>query len=216
MHSPPLGNFVGRRIGDWIHLLERDTQQFGIQVSDEQIQTVSLYKFKQFVKKKASKLMIQYLLGLQQKHSKSKYIDVEDLGMSPYLLDSRFNQVEREMLFQLRSRTISTKENFPNAYLNNDMLCQLCKLFPCTQFHILQCSSLVTSIIVDKSDQYHCGQKCETRRKRCVWNSWPATPLCQNLHEVLGPQRRNTGQYKETENVDQSVKLLTPNAPVIR
>ena len=137
--------------GDWIHLLDRDKQQFGIHVSDEHIQTVSLYKFKQFVKKKASELMIRYLLGLQQKHSKSKYIDVEDLEMSPYLLDSRFNKVEREMLFKLRSRTISTKENFPNAYLNNDMLCQLCKLFPCTQFHVLQCSSLVTSLIVDKS-----------------------------------------------------------------
>ena len=31
------------------------------------------------------------------------------------------------------------------------MLCQLCKLFPCTQYHILQCPSLVTSLIVDKS-----------------------------------------------------------------
>ena len=50
-----------------------------------------------------------------------------------------------------RSRTIQTKENFQNAYLNNDMLCELCKLFPCTQFHPLQCPSLMTRIMVDKN-----------------------------------------------------------------
>jgi hypothetical protein len=31
------------------------------------------------------------------------------------------------------------------------MLCQLCKLFPYTQVHIFQCSSLVTSLIVEES-----------------------------------------------------------------
>jgi hypothetical protein len=103
--------------GDWIHLLERDKQQFGIHMPVEHILTVSLYKLNKIVKKKASELMIQYLLGLQQKHSKSKYID-----------DYRFNKGEREMLFQLSSRTISTKEIFSNAYLNNNMLCQHCKL----------------------------------------------------------------------------------------
>ena len=31
------------------------------------------------------------------------------------------------------------------------MLCELCQLFPCTQFHPLQCPKLVTNIIVDKN-----------------------------------------------------------------
>ena len=93
--------------------------------------------------------MIEYVLSLQQKHSKSKDLDVEDLEMSPYLCDPRFNK--KEILFELRSRTIQTKENFQNAYLNNDMLCELCKLFPCTQFHPLQCPSLMTRIMVDKN-----------------------------------------------------------------
>ena len=41
------------------------------------------------------------------------------------------------------------KENFKNAYINNNMLCDLCKLFPCTQAHPLQCPMLKTRIIVD-------------------------------------------------------------------
>ena len=71
--------------------------------------------------------------------------------MSPYLCDPRFKKKEREILFKLRSRTIQTKENFQNAYLNNNMLCELCKLFPCTQFHPLQCPSLMTRIMVDEN-----------------------------------------------------------------
>ena len=137
--------------GDWIQLLETDKKQFGILLTDADIQSVSLYKFKQFIKKKAKELMIEYLSSLQQKHSKSKDLDVEDLEMSPYLCDPRFNKTEREILFKLRSRTIQTKENFQNAYLNNDMLCELCKLFPCTQFHPLQCPSLMARIMVDKN-----------------------------------------------------------------
>ena len=58
---------------------------------------------------------------------------------------------ERELLFQLRAKTIDVKENFRNAYLNNDMLCDLCRLFPCTQSHPLQCPKLKTRIIVDKN-----------------------------------------------------------------
>ena len=75
---------------------------------------------------------------------------MRDMRISPYLQDSRFSRCERDLLFKLRSKTIWVKENFKNAYLNNDMLCDLCKLFPCTQSHPLQCPQLMTSMIVDK------------------------------------------------------------------
>ena len=52
-------------------------------------------------------------------------------------------------MFRLRSKTIWVKENFANAYLHNNMLCDLCKLFPCTQSHILHCPKLTTTIVVD-------------------------------------------------------------------
>ena len=42
------------------------------------------------------------------------------------------------------------KQNFPNAYVNNDMLCDLCNLFPCTQEHHLQCPVFAGSLVVDK------------------------------------------------------------------
>ena len=75
---------------------------------------------------------------------------MRDMRISPYLQDSRFSKSERELLFKLRSKTIWVKDNFRNAYLDNDMLCDLCKLFPCTQSHPLQCPQLTTTMIVDK------------------------------------------------------------------
>ena len=59
------------------------------------------------------------------------------------------NKSERELLFKLRSRTVLVKDNFKNAYLNNDMLCELCNLCTCTQSHPLQCPRINSRIIVD-------------------------------------------------------------------
>ena len=90
---------------------------------------------------------------------------MSDIRISPYLVDSRFSKDERELLFQLGAKTVSVKENFKNAFLNNNMLwasyfknaflnnnmfCDLYKLFSCTQSHPRQCPLLKTRIIVDK------------------------------------------------------------------
>ena len=73
------------------------------------------------------------------------------MSISPYLSDTRFSKNERELLFKLRSKTIQVKDNFKNAYQNNDLLCDLCKLFPCTQSHPMQCPQLNLSLVVDKT-----------------------------------------------------------------
>ena len=75
---------------------------------------------------------------------------MSDMSISEYLVDSKFSKDERELLFQLRAKTVLVKENFQNAFFNNNMLCDLCKLFPCTQSHPLQCPKLLTKIIVDQ------------------------------------------------------------------
>ena len=98
------------------------------------------------MKKKAKEVKIKFL-----ENSTSQKLDVKDTNPSLYLLDDRFSKDERELLFRLRSRTVLVKGNFPNAYMNNDMLCELCKLFSCTQEHPLQCPELQASLVVDKS-----------------------------------------------------------------
>ena len=103
------------------------------------------------MKKKSKEQTIEYLEKLNAKNSKSENLIVDDLSISPYLKDQRISKEERELLFKLRSRTVAVKVNFKNAYFNNVMLCQLCKIFRCTQAHPNQCPKLKTKLIVDKS-----------------------------------------------------------------
>ena len=117
-------------------------------MNDEEIAVVPKQKMKNYVKQKSKELTCEYLECLQRKNSKSEKFDFGVLETSEYLLDSRFSKEERELLFQLKSKTLPVKENFKNAYLNNDMLCDICKLFPCTQSHPLQCPRLMIKIIV--------------------------------------------------------------------
>ena len=102
-------------------------------------------------------------------------LDMRDMRISPYLQDSRFSKSERELLFKLRSKTIWVKDNFRNAYLDNDMLCYLCKLFPCTQSHPLQCPQLTTTMIVDKklniNDKFIYGD-VEQQGGDVNWTEW--------------------------------------------
>ena len=101
------------------------------------------------MKQKSVEKNVQCLENLKKTNSKSHNLDVTDINIPPYLIDERFSKSERELLFRLRSQTIQVKEIFSNAYFNNDMLCDLCKLFPCTQSHILQCPELTPMFMVD-------------------------------------------------------------------
>ena len=137
--------------GDWIKMLEKDKELFQINLTDDEVETILKNRFKSFVKRKSEDLTIGFLSKLQRKNSKSKGLEVSELSVSPYLLDSRFTKENRELLFKLRSKTVWVKENFRKAYLNNNMLCELCLLFPCTQSHPLQCPQLNTKMVVDQS-----------------------------------------------------------------
>ena len=127
--------------GDWVKMLEGDNKLFKIKLSDDEMEAISKYKIQNYLKKRVREVTLEYVEGLKQKHSKTQNFDTSRLSTSPYLNDSRFTKTERELLFKLRSRTIQVKYNFQNANLQN-MLCELCNLFTCTQEHVLTCPVL--------------------------------------------------------------------------
>ena len=120
-------------------------------LSDKDVASLSKQKFRNYLLKKATQLTVKYLKKLKGEKSKSIHLDVSDTTICTYLIDGRFSREERELLFWLRSRTINVKSNFPNAFLNNNMLCEICKIFPCTQSHLLQCPALTSKLIVDST-----------------------------------------------------------------
>ena len=88
--------------GDWINMLESDKTQFKIKLSDKEVDSISKQKFKKYVQHKAVELTSEFLEEMKKKNSKSKQLDVWDMKISSYLVDSRFNKEERELLFKLK------------------------------------------------------------------------------------------------------------------
>ena len=88
--------------------------------------------------------MLKNLSELKKKHSKSKYLSCAELKPADYILDSRFNTKEKQLLFRLRSKTLDVKENFRG--MNKNPWCLSCGLFPETQSHLLQCPQLVVCL----------------------------------------------------------------------
>ena len=122
--------------GDWVKLLDSDKEMFDINFSDEELLSLSQDKLKDHVKKRAVQLTLVYIEGLKEKHSKTQKYDTSTLSTSEYLTDDRFVKSELDLLFKLRSRTIQVKQNFTHANLSN-MICEMCKLFTCTQEHVI-------------------------------------------------------------------------------
>ena len=135
---------VSNSVGDWVRLVDADKTELGITLSDIQIQGVSKNVFQNFVKKKVKVNMSKKLSELKKKHSKSEFLSCAELKPADYILDSRFNTKEKQLLFKLRSKTLDVKENFKGLY--NNPWCISCGLFPETQSHLLQCPQLVVGL----------------------------------------------------------------------
>ena len=130
--------------GDWVRLVQADKQELEIDLTDEEIQGVSKFTFKSYVKKKVTINHLKYLESLKKKHSKAEHLNCSELKQADYLHDQNFSTHEKRLLFKLRSKTIDVKQNFPG--LNKDMWCTSCGLFPENQSHLLQCPALVVHL----------------------------------------------------------------------
>ena len=84
------------------------------------------------------------LNGFKKIHSKSKYLEYNEVKPAKYIVDSRFTTKQKQLLFRLRSKTLDVKHNFKHQHTN--LWCISCGLFTETQSHLLQCPALVTNL----------------------------------------------------------------------
>ena len=96
------------------------------------------------MKGKIETLALLELNELKMKHSKSENIESTKLRTASYLVYQRLTKYEQQLLFRLRTKTLDVKMNFDR--LHADIYCSLCKLFPETQSHILQCPDVVPNM----------------------------------------------------------------------
>ena len=130
---------------DWILEIYENLEFCDINLNEEEIRKMSKYTFKKLVNKQIKLKAEEYLASIQDGHSKTK--DLGTYQFQPYLTSKNMSTKEKQLLFQLRTRTTPTRANYKNKY-KFDLSCPLCKdkTTEQTDAHLLNCSAITKLI----------------------------------------------------------------------
>ena len=123
--------------GDWIHQIKKDLADLKLELSEEEISSMSNYKFKRMIRHSNENLAISQIES--QKKQKTARLRFESFAPQEYMLSKNLSISEVQNLFKLRNSMIDVKDNFKSSYTDN-MWCRLCMLFSETQIHLINCS----------------------------------------------------------------------------
>lgn len=126
---------------DWINTLRDDLNQCGILQSESEIKQMKKGKFKKLVKDKIRQLSNEYLVSLQESHSKSRKIRITE-NIKHYLISNEISLEEKRLLFQVRSRMCDVKTNYKTKYSHN-MRCRLCDQQEESELHLMMCDEII-------------------------------------------------------------------------
>ena len=104
---------------------------------------MSKMKFKSLLTSKIYEVACEYLLSLKNKHSKSAGLSYNN-KIQDYLVTSKLTTEEKQLLFQLRTRSFDCKANFKNKY-KHQLACSICSMED-DQMHLLNCKHTTTDI----------------------------------------------------------------------
>ena len=125
---------------DFGNQIKEDLKSLEIELSFEEIKSLSFYSIKKFVKDKILKCSLKYLNGEKDKQDKIKHLYFSELKLQDFLGS---DNVERpnlsKLIHNLIAQTIDIKENNPWNYMDN--LC-ICEENSEKQSHIFSCESL--------------------------------------------------------------------------
>ena len=103
--------------GDWTEQVEKDLQDLNMNLSMNEIKSLSEECFRTKVKNAILKAAFEWLTSEKLKRSKVMNISYEKLQMQEYLLSTEMETREKKLLFQLRTRMVDLKVNFKNGML---------------------------------------------------------------------------------------------------
>ena len=116
---------------DWIKLVEEDKQIYNIQLSDEQIRSMSKNKFKCIVFKSVNEFAFSSLLDKARKQSKCtdivRHLNADDISIQKYLTSDLLLREEQQLLFTFTVK-ILTGSSLGLPFLpRTRWFCQECK-----------------------------------------------------------------------------------------
>ena len=105
--------------GDWIKLLEKDFLFIECEMDEETIAATPKETYKKNIKNMINKSAFKYFMQIKETHSKLDQLEYTELKIQPYLKSLAINNKEKELLFNIRSKSHHSKDNFRKLYRNN-------------------------------------------------------------------------------------------------
>ena len=104
--------------GDWCLTVQDDLETLEINLTEEEIQTISEYSFKKLVNTQIKKETFLYLTKLKESHSKVLHIQYQKHEIQDYLHSSSIAPDLAKFIFLARSRMIAVGHNFKEGRIN--------------------------------------------------------------------------------------------------
>ena len=174
--------------------------------TEDEISKRKKEKFKTIIKSKARAAALTYLNTLKQTHSKLNGIIYDKHEVEAYLTSPLFNNESRNLLFRLRTRTVSgIRNDFRGVY--PDTNCPLGCLEIDTLSNILKCKVLLTQhtsseISTNNEVQYEDVFSQSIKKQKQATELY--RQLLQTRNEILSQPVLNTGPM-HSSNALQSV-----------
>ena len=135
--------------GDWTKQVQKDLQDIDMNLSMNDIKSLSEDCLRTKVKNAISKAAFKWLTSEKLKKTKVMNISYEKFGIQEYLVSPEMETREKKLLFQMRTRMVDLKANYKNGHA--DISCPLCGTSEDNQKHVLECSTLLknTAFVTD-------------------------------------------------------------------
>ena len=132
--------------GDWYQLIKEDFEFINCDINEEEIASTpkSIYKTK--IKNLVNKAAFNYFLNIKETHSKLDETLYTQFELQPYLTTSLLTQSEKELLYLLRSKCHSSKNNFRKLHKNNTQCQFQCGTAEDQRHTFFKCKHLVNKI----------------------------------------------------------------------
>ena len=105
--------------GDWFELIKKDFAYIGEDIDEERIKSKTKQEYKKEIHEKVKNAAFRELMKLKETHSKLDDVNYTDFAIQPYLKNKMFSKDECKLLYLLRSKCHSSKQNFRRMYKND-------------------------------------------------------------------------------------------------
>ena len=141
--------------GDFVNYIKEDLKEIGIQLSFEEIGSMSKSKWKVLVKNKIKEACFISLSKQKEKLSKGKECKYDKLELQSYFKSGNTLATDtKRKIFKTRSRDLYLKCNFPNAFSDLQCVTGCDENSRDDQQHLFSCSVLSGNTIMSDNIRY--------------------------------------------------------------